>query len=143
MLIDLTLYMCVDLDLTLFNFQWKFNHFPAAGNHESINMNQMYGFEGEVRAKYSQQMWDLFTEIFNWLPLAHLLQSRVLVTHGGLFSRDGVKVSELVDIDRNRQPPEEGWYSTVLRPLRRKVGTPSTANSGPLMIACPCISGSH
>ena len=23
-----------------------------AGNHESINMNQMYGFEGEVKAKY-------------------------------------------------------------------------------------------
>jgi serine/threonine-protein phosphatase 5 len=77
-------------------------------------MNQMYGFEGEVRAKYSQQMWDLFTEIFNWLPLAHLLQSRVLVMHGGLFSRDGVKVSELVDIDRNRQPPEEGLMCDLL-----------------------------
>jgi hypothetical protein len=22
------------------------------GNHESINMNQMYGFDGEVRSKY-------------------------------------------------------------------------------------------
>ena len=22
------------------------------GNHESVNMNQMYGFEGEVKAKY-------------------------------------------------------------------------------------------
>jgi len=22
------------------------------GNHESINMNQMYGFEGETKAKY-------------------------------------------------------------------------------------------
>lgn len=71
-------------------------------------MNQMYGFEGEVRSKYSSQMWDLFTEIFNWLPLAHLLESRVLVMHGGLFSRDGVELKELVGIDRNRQPPEEG-----------------------------------
>ena len=78
------------------------------GNHESINMNQMYGFEGEVRSKYSSQMWDLFTEIFNWLPLVHLLESRVLVMHGGLFSRDGVELRELVEIDRNRQPPEEG-----------------------------------
>ena len=73
-------------------------------------MNQMYGFEGEVRAKYSSQMWDLFTEIFNWLPLAHLLQSRVLVMHGGLFSNDGVLLKELVEIDRNRQPPEEGVW---------------------------------
>ena len=82
--------------------------FSTTGNHESTNMNQMYGFEGEVRAKYSSQMFDLFTEIFNWLPLAHLLQSRILVTHGGLFSRDGVLLKELEEIDRNRQPPEEG-----------------------------------
>ena len=78
------------------------------GNHESINMNQMYGFEGEVRAKYSSQMWELFTEIFNWLPLSHLLQSTVIVMHGGLFSRDGVLLKEIAEIDRNRQPPEEG-----------------------------------
>ena len=71
-------------------------------------MNQMYGFEGEVRAKYSSQMWELFTEIFNWLPLSHLLENRALVMHGGLFSRDGVLLKELVGIDRNRQPPEEG-----------------------------------
>ena len=75
-------------------------------------MNQMYGFEGEVRSKYSSQMWDLFTELFNWLPLGHLVESRVMVMHGGLFSRDGVTLRELVEIDRNRQPPEEGaWYT--------------------------------
>lgn len=27
--------------------------FSFEGNHESINMNQMYGFTGEVTAKYS------------------------------------------------------------------------------------------
>ena len=75
-------------------------------------MNQMYGFEGEVRTKYSSQMWDLFTEVFNWLPLAHLLEGRVLVMHGGLFSRDEVKLQELREIERNRQPPEEGEYCT-------------------------------
>ena len=76
-------------------------------------MNQMYGFEGEVRSKYSSQMWDLFTELFNWLPLGHLVESRVMVMHGGLFSRDGVTLRELVEIDRNRQPPEEGARSTL------------------------------
>ena len=30
-------------------------------------MNQMYGFEGEVKSKYSLQMFNLFTEIFNYL----------------------------------------------------------------------------
>ena len=36
-----------------------------------------------------------------------------MVMHGGLFSRDGVTLRELVEIDRNRQPPEEGAWSTL------------------------------
>ena len=49
------------------------------GNHESATMNHMYGFEGEVKAKYTAQMAELFTEVYNWLPLAHCLNGRVLV----------------------------------------------------------------
>ena len=48
------------------------------GNHESINMNQMYGFEGEVKSKYSLQMFHLFTEIFNYLPLSHCINEKIL-----------------------------------------------------------------
>lgn len=43
-------------------------------------MNQMYGFDGEVKAKYSAQMAELFTEVYNWLPLAHCLNNRILVS---------------------------------------------------------------
>ncbi len=43
----------------------------------SENMNKMYGFEGEVKAKYSGNMCDLFTEVYNWLPLCHCLNSKV------------------------------------------------------------------
>ena len=53
--------------------------FMARGNHESQTMNQMYGFEGEVKSKYSAQMAELFTEVYNWLPLAHCINNRVLV----------------------------------------------------------------
>lgn len=42
-------------------------------------MNQMYGFEGEVKAKYTQQMFQVFTELFNHLPLAHCINNKVLV----------------------------------------------------------------
>lgn len=52
----------------------------SSGNHESATMNQMYGFDGEVKAKYSTQMAELFTEVYNWLPLAHCLNNRVLVS---------------------------------------------------------------
>ena len=50
----------------------------------------MYGFEGEVKAKYSAQMVDAFTEVYNLLPLAHCIgndKKRLLVMHGGLFSK--------------------------------------------------------
>nr|CAD7427858.1 unnamed protein product [Timema monikensis] len=88
--------------------------FRNPGNHESQTMNQMYGFEGEVKSKYTAQMSELFTEVYNWLPLAHCLNSRVLVMHGGLFSRDDVTLDEIRKIDRNRQPPEDGVMCELL-----------------------------
>ena len=58
-------------------------------------------------------MADLFTEVFNWLPLAHCIDEKVLVMHGGLFTEDGVELNDIRKLKRNRQPPEEGnsWSS--------------------------------
>jgi len=39
------------------------------GNHETSAMNKLYGFDGEVRAKYNGKLADLFQEIFCCLPL--------------------------------------------------------------------------
>ncbi len=39
----------------------------------------MYGFEGEVKAKYTAQMFQLFTEVFNYLPLSHCINNKILV----------------------------------------------------------------
>ncbi|XP_050294825.1 serine/threonine-protein phosphatase 5 [Anthonomus grandis grandis] len=106
----------VECIFTLFGFKLLYpNHFfMSRGNHESATMNQMYGFDGEVKSKYSAQMAELFTEVYNWLPLAHCLNKRVLVMHGGLFSRDDVTLDEIRKIDRNRQPPEEGPMCELL-----------------------------
>jgi serine/threonine-protein phosphatase 5 len=78
------------------------------GNHETRNMNLMYGFSGEVKAKYCQQTMDLFAEVFQAIPLAVCIDRRVLVLHGGLFQQDGVKLDEIARIDRFREPPEGG-----------------------------------
>eukprot|EP00303_Exanthemachrysis_gayraliae_P008176 CAMPEP_0206010504 /NCGR_PEP_ID=MMETSP1464-20131121/11770_1 /ASSEMBLY_ACC=CAM_ASM_001124 /TAXON_ID=119497 /ORGANISM="Exanthemachrysis gayraliae, Strain RCC1523" /LENGTH=487 /DNA_ID=CAMNT_0053384131 /DNA_START=1 /DNA_END=1464 /DNA_ORIENTATION=+ len=84
------------------------------GNHESKTMNKMYGFEGEVKHKYSEQCMAFFSEVFQCLPLGCVLGGAVFVVHGGLFSRDDVTLAELRKVDRFREPPEEGLMSEML-----------------------------
>merc|ERR1712066_1007489 len=74
----------------------------------------MYGFEGEVKAKYTANMVDLFTEVYNWLPLCHCINQRVLVMHGGLFAKDDVTLDDIRKTERNRQPPDEGIMCELL-----------------------------
>lgn len=56
----------------------------------------------QVKAKYNVMMANLFRETFCWLPLAHVLNGRVMVVHGGLFSKDGVTLDDIRRIDRYR-----------------------------------------
>lgn len=84
------------------------------GNHETKNMNLMYGFSGEVKSKYDTVTMDLFSEVFQSLPLAVCLDKRVLVVHGGLFQKDGVLLDEISAIDRFREPPEGGGLMSDL-----------------------------
>ncbi|XP_022944343.1 serine/threonine-protein phosphatase 5-like [Cucurbita moschata] len=86
----------------------------SRGNHESKSMNKMYGFEGEVKTKLNETFVELFSEVFCCLPLAYVLNKKVFVVHGGLFSDDGVQLSDIRAINRFREPPEEGLMSELL-----------------------------
>ena len=44
-----------------------------------------------------------FQEVFSWLPVAHCINSSVLVMHGGL-SQDGVTLDDIRGIQRGNQP---------------------------------------
>merc|ERR1711991_124814 len=88
--------------------------FLARGNHESVGLNRMYGFDGEVVEKYDNQVFLLFQDVFNHLPLAHVLNKQVFVTHGGLFSRDGVTIADIQKENRFRDIPEDGLMTEIL-----------------------------
>ncbi|CAM8986399.1 unnamed protein product [Rhodiola kirilowii] len=106
----------LEVILTLFAFMCMAPSamYLARGNHESRSMNKIYGFEGEVRSKLSETFVELFAEVFCCLPLAHVINEKVFVVHGGLFSVDGVKLSDIRAIDRFCEPPEEGLMCELL-----------------------------
>ncbi|KAG4935590.1 hypothetical protein JHK84_049793 [Glycine max] len=106
----------LEVILTLFAFKCMSPSaiYLARGNHESKSMNKIYGFEGEVRSKLNETFVELFAEVFCCLPLAHVINEKVFVVHGGLFSVDGVKVSDIRSINRFCEPPEEGLMCELL-----------------------------
>ncbi|KAM3717945.1 Serine/threonine-protein phosphatase [Dirofilaria immitis] len=106
----------VETIFTLFGFKLLYpeHFFMSRGNHESDVMNKMYGFEGEVKSKYTSQMADFFTEIFDYLPLCHLINNKIFVCHGGLFKDDNITMNDIKKTNRVRQPPDEGIMCDLL-----------------------------
>ncbi|KAG9153906.1 hypothetical protein Leryth_006014 [Lithospermum erythrorhizon] len=106
----------LEVILTLFAFKCMSPTaiYLSRGNHESKSMNKIYGFEGEVRSKLNETSVELFADVFCCLPLAHVINRKIFVVHGGLFSVDGVKLSDIYQIDRFREPPEEGLMCELL-----------------------------
>jgi len=100
----------VEVILTLFAFKvlYPTGLYLTRGNHETKAMNKIYGFDGEVRAKYNETLANLFAEVFCFLPLGAVIGEKVMCVHGGLFSSDDVTLDDLRAIDRVREPPDEG-----------------------------------
>ncbi|KAL6608281.1 hypothetical protein ACP70R_041344 [Stipagrostis hirtigluma subsp. patula] len=106
----------VEVILTLFAFKCLYPKamYLARGNHESRIMNKTHGFEDEVRSKLGEQFVELFAKVFCCLPLAHVINEKVFVVHGGLPGIDGVKLSQIKSINRFTEPPKEGLMCELL-----------------------------
>jgi serine/threonine-protein phosphatase 5 len=106
----------VEVVMTFFAFKLLYpkSFYMARGNHETVAMNKVYGFTGEVKHKYDDNVMGLFTEVFQWLPLAHVINQKVFVVHGGLFKDENVKLDDIRKVVRNREPPESGIMSDIL-----------------------------
>ncbi|KAL8270324.1 hypothetical protein Esti_005759 [Eimeria stiedai] len=75
------------------------------GNHESADMNEVYGFAQEVRQKYGGLLYQKFQDIFHLLPLCVVLEKRVFIVHGGLCRRDNITLQHIDKLHRQRPCP--------------------------------------
>uniref|UniRef100_A0A3B3VL98 Serine/threonine-protein phosphatase with EF-hands n=1 Tax=Poecilia latipinna TaxID=48699 RepID=A0A3B3VL98_9TELE len=73
------------------------------GNHEDHIVNLRYGFTKEVLGKYrvhGKKILKLLQKIFSWLPLATVINHKVLVVHGGIS--DSTDLDMVARMDRHR-----------------------------------------
>ena len=83
------------------------------GNHESSVTNRIYGFYDECKRRYNVRLWRNFTELFNYLPVAALIDEKILCMHGGL-SPDLRNFSSINEISRPTDIPDTGLLCDLL-----------------------------
>ena len=83
------------------------------GNHESSVTNRIYGFYDECKRRYNVKLWKNFTELFNYLPVAALIDDKILCMHGGL-SPDLKSIQNIQDISRPTDIPDTGLLCDLL-----------------------------
>ena len=72
------------------------------------------GLFDECHKKYgNDRVWRLFTEVFNFLPLAALVENQIFCVHGGLSPKIQ-KIDELQAIDRAHLDPETSAIDDLL-----------------------------
>jgi serine/threonine-protein phosphatase PPG1 len=79
------------------------------GNHESRQTNQNYGFHVECLKKYNQSstVWLYINEMFDYLPLAAVIDNKLFCIHGGL-SPSIQKIEDIKVLERCKDIPTEG-----------------------------------
>ena len=83
------------------------------GNHESSVTNRIYGFYDECKRRYNVKLWKSFTELFNFLPVAALIDDKILCMHGGL-SPDLKSINNITEIQRPTDIPDTGLLCDLL-----------------------------
>ena len=99
--------------LLSFKIKYPENFFMLRGNHESASINRLYGFFDECKRRYNIQLWKAFTECFNFLPVAALVEDKILCMHGGL-SPELLTFDQICRLERPTDVPDSGLLCDLL-----------------------------
>eukprot|EP00753_Platysulcus_tardus_P008688 PLAT16171.2.p2 GENE.PLAT16171.2~~PLAT16171.2.p2 ORF type:complete len:302 (-),score=122.30 PLAT16171.2:100-1005(-) len=103
--------ICLLLALKL---RWPDKMTLLRGNHESRAVTKTYGFYEEVLRKYGNgNPWTYLTDMFDYLPLAAVIDGSVYCVHGGL-SPDIRTLDQLRVLDRVQEIPNDGPFSDIM-----------------------------
>jgi len=116
--------------LLAYKIKYPENFFVLRGNHECASINRIYGFYDECRCwrtffptlrvdptctgkrRYNIKLWKTFTDCFNCLPIAAIIDEKIFTMHGGL-SPDLQSMEQIRRVMRPTDVPDTGQFSAV------------------------------
>ena len=99
--------------LLAFKIKYPENFFILRGNHECASINRIYGFYDECKRRYNIKMWKTFTDCFNCLPVAAIVDEKIFCCHGGL-SPELQQLDQIKKIVRPTDVPDTGLLCDLL-----------------------------
>ncbi|KAH0898506.1 hypothetical protein HID58_048074 [Brassica napus] len=87
------------------------------GNHEAADINALFGFRLECIERLGENdgiwAWTRFNQLFNYLPLAALIENKIICMHGGI----GRSISSMEQIEKIERPITMDAGSLILMDL--------------------------
>ena len=99
--------------LLAYKIKYPENFFLLRGNHECAAVNRVYGFYDECKRRYNLQLWKTFTDCFNCMPVAAIIEEKIFCCHGGL-SPDLQSMEQIRRIMRPTDVPDLGLLCDLL-----------------------------
>uniref|UniRef100_H3AJ81 Serine/threonine-protein phosphatase n=1 Tax=Latimeria chalumnae TaxID=7897 RepID=H3AJ81_LATCH len=99
--------------LLAYKIKYPENFFLLRGNHECASINRIYGFYDECKRRYNIKLWKTFTDCFNCLPVAAIVDEKIFCCHGGL-SPDLQSMEQVRRIMRPTDVPDQGLLCDLL-----------------------------
>lgn len=99
--------------LLAYKIKYPENFFLLRGNHECASINRIYGFYDECKRRYSIRLWKSFTDCFNCMPVAAIIDEKIFCMHGGL-SPELHNMEQIRKVMRPTDVPDSGLLCDLL-----------------------------